>query len=427
MVVRGVNAAIAALAIAVGLLGIAGKYSAFLLGLGACAALFALVPPRFGRRFLLLLGALVLAAAAAEGGLRIVYSGRLTPIYQFHPRYYYRLVPGARKLYVHMPINGGKTVVMQVNSAGFRGPELRAESPNRIVVYGDSYVNGEYSDAEKTFAARLERRLAEAGVKDVEAVNAGVNGYGPDQACLRMEEEVPRLRPKLVVLSLSNNDFGDLLRNKLFKVGADGTVRRNNPRIGERLSRPFRDARDSLFLDRAIQKVLGGLRQEIPVVGQSLLERSVGEYEVYVKQGNDEPEEPFSDHYDADVSMTPDSESARYKVELMAGVLRAAKEAAGAPLVLVLIPAPADLFDVHETGRVDPSAYPAYRRSAMTDAMAEAARRAGVPYVDLFPVFHAKEPESLYFRGGDDHWNDAGQDLAAERMAAYLLSNGLLR
>jgi lysophospholipase L1-like esterase len=319
---------------------------------------------------------------------------------------------------------------MQVNRDGFRGPDLKAESPNRIAVYGDSYINGEYSDLERTFAVRLAARLAEAGVAGVDAVNAGVNGYGPDQACLRMAEELPRVKPKLVVLSLCNNDFGDLLRNKLFKVGPDGNVRRNNPRIGERLARPFRDARGSLLLDRAIQKVLGGLRQEIPVVGMSLLSTCVAEYRVYVEEGNDEPLEPFSDHYDADVTMTPDSASARYKIDLMAGVLRATQETAagaGAPLVLLFVPSPADLFDEHETGRVDPSEHPQYRRSALTDAMAEAAKRAGVPYVDLFKTFSENEPQKLYFRGGDDHWSDAGQDLAAEQMAAYLLANGLIR
>jgi hypothetical protein len=95
------------------------------------------------------------------------------------------------------------------------------------------------------------------------------------------------------------------------------------------------------------------------------------------------------------------------------------------PLVFVFIPSAFDVCDGWED-RVDPVAFPGYRREALTDALAEAALRQGLRYVDLFPIFRAAGADSLYLRG-DEHWNAAGQDLAAERTAGLVLAERLLR
>ena len=46
-------------------------------------------------------------------------------------------------------------------------------------------------------------------------------------------------------------------------------------------------------------------------------------------------------------------------------------------------------------------------------------------YVSLFDAFSNNDPDSLYFDGGDDHWNAAGQRLAAEIVAEHLIKAGL--
>jgi len=78
-------------------------------------------------------------------------------------------------------------------------------------------VLGEIVDFEDTFAERLRHHLDEKG-REVETVNAGVTGYGPDQTLLRFSGEAEWLESDLVVLVLcTHNDLGDLVRNKLIR------------------------------------------------------------------------------------------------------------------------------------------------------------------------------------------------------------------
>jgi hypothetical protein len=43
--------------------------------------------------------------------------------------------------------------------------------------------------------------------------------------------------------------------------------------------------------------------------------------------------------------------------------------------------------------------------------------------VNLFEPFRRHHPEKLYQSEGDDHWNAAGQQLAAALMADYVVRN----
>lgn len=434
-IVRGLTAAVAVAAIACAVggdvivdgdpgFGFANKAA---LALGACAAILLLLPVRYAQRVLLVLGASALTLAAVEGGLRIFCADWFSSLYAFHPRRIYTHPPNARKRRQHEPVNGGKCVVTEINSEGFRGRGLREERSRRIVVYGDSYILAELTDLEATFAARLEARL-QAKVPGVEVVNAGVSGYGPDQAGLRMEDELAALRPDLVVLALSGNDFGDLLRNKLFRLDGDGKLRENVQQLGEGLTRSLR--RSDLYVLRALKKFQRRFQPKTHASVEHELKACRREYETYVKEGDNVVEEDgFGDHDDTDIRLEPERDHALYKKRLMEEMLRRIKDTVsnrGSTLVLLLIPLAVDACDNYEGRKVDAARYPAYRRSAITDAAAEAATQAGLPYVNLFPVFRTADADRLYLHGNDDHWNDVGQDLAAAAMVDYLLANDLI-
>jgi lysophospholipase L1-like esterase len=399
-----------------------------LLALGIVAGAVTFLPVRFAKRFLLLLGSLALTVGVAEGAMRLLFSEWLSSLFDFHPRYIYTLKPHARTRYMQSPVNGGKSVLTEINGDGYRGPGLREGSPCRVAVYGDSYVLAVFTDLEETFAAGLERRLAEK-VAGVEVVNAGVIGYGPDQTSLKMEDELPRLKPDVVVLALCPNDFGDLLRNKLFRLDDAGALQRNEPHISGALKREFRGASSDPFLAKAISKFRRRFDAHPAPGVERDLERSRAEYRSYVIDGNNDVADAFQDHDDSDLRVEPEADGSRHKRKMMAQVLRRIRDTAsrqGVPVVVLLIPAALDVCETFDGRRVDPAKYPAYRRSAITDAMAEAAAAAGLPCVDLFPVFREGDANRLYLHETDDHWNAAGQDLAAERMAAYLLSKGLV-
>src|SRR5208282_2438668 len=93
---------------------------------------------------------------------------------------------------------------------------------------GDSFIQGDFSRTEDTFTERLKAHLSEKMGNRVEVVNAGVAGYGPDQELRRMETELPVLKPNLVIVAIfAGNDFGDLLRDKLYRLSSDGSLQDN--------------------------------------------------------------------------------------------------------------------------------------------------------------------------------------------------------
>jgi hypothetical protein len=160
------------------------------------------------------------ALVLAELVLRATLSHRYYSAVQLDSRYLYHLVPNARRAYRHAPINGGHEVVYRVNAHGFRGPELAKETSDltRIVVYGDSFIHAEFTELQETFAKQLEAIDGE-NEPEYEVVNAGVAGYGPDQVLRRLEDELGWLKPDLLIVAIfAGNDFGDLVRNKLYRL-----------------------------------------------------------------------------------------------------------------------------------------------------------------------------------------------------------------
>ncbi len=157
-----------------------------------------------------------------------------------------------------------------------------------------------------------------------------------------------------------------------------------------------------------------------------LRDRRFREFSLSLPSGSDEVDHLLGDPYDADLSLAPQSESARYKRALMEAVLaRLATTAASheTPIVFVFIPSAFDVAPGFD--HPDPREFPDYRPSALTDALAEGAARRGLVFLDLFPLFRGSA-RPLYFRA-DEHWNADGQRLAALQVAALVSSRGLLR
>jgi hypothetical protein len=95
------------------------------------------------------------------------------------------------------------------------------------------------------------------------------------------------------------------------------------------------------------------------------------------------------------------------------------------PLVFLFIPHPVDVAEGYDGWRVDPQRYPGYARRNLVAPLEAAAEALGVPFVSLHDAYSQRDANALYFHGGDDHWNEAGQQLAADLTVAYLLARGL--
>lgn len=349
------------------------------------------------------------------------------PIYQADDRLIFKFIPDRVSAMKRLPVNGGETVVHRINRDGFRGPELQpAGTATRVVVYGDSFIHAAYSADVETFPAQLGARLSAVMGRPVEVVNAGVSSYGPDQVSLKMEQELPLLRPQLAIVAVyAGNDYGDLMRNKLFKIGPDGKLEPQAWRLDEAVERKFDLSQRESILVRAARTVAGGLRRgEGPgrprIDLSALLAEADREYRSFVVDGDPTVSNTHVDHFSADVALRPGSASARYKVQLMTAVLGRIGDVARThqvPLALLFIPHPTAVAADYDWPAIDRAEYPDYDPRNLTAPLASAARVLGLPYLDLFESYRSVDANALYFHGGDDHWNAAGQRLAAEHMA----------
>lgn len=414
-----------------------------LLVLGIAIGALCFAPLGWNARGLMLLVSVGLTLAVAEAVLQTALGLRYYTSIELDERLLYRPIPGSRREYTRTAINGGFRVRYAMNSQGFRGEELRPSGESlRVVVYGDSFIMAEFSRTEDTFAERLEAHLEQRLGTDVEVVNAGVAGYGPDQELRRMQAELGFLHPDLVIVALyAGNDFGDIVRNKLYRLSSDGSLVENSfqidPAIERRvavggseliLKKVLRDALTRLFRDPNDAFPTGRVARRERV--EVSLKQLVAEYREYVIDGNNVVHELMSDPYTADVSVDPESESARYRIRLMEQIvtrIRTTSAEADVPVLFVLTPSPVDVVEGHETGEVDPEVHPSYRRSALTDLLEQICRRSQVPAVNLFGPFFERGARDLYLKGLDDHWNDAGQDFAAELVSDAVIAQGLLR
>jgi hypothetical protein len=379
----------------------------------------------------------------AELALRILYPEKVLDIaverqrtenlaYAFHPEYLVALKPNVRKIFRRSHAYEGDVVHWGTNSNSFRGPELRSRPETRIIVYGDSNIQARFSHLPQTFPYKLQKRLESASGRDVEVINGGIVGTGPDQVFLRFSAEVDRYKPDAVIFHVfADNDFGDIVRNRLFELGSEGALVRTG--FKSTVDSELEGRAPRLLTVQAALKVLrlvsGGGSEPGSSQGRTQEERlkeglavTEKEYAVY-KQGKPRSFSHFADHYDFDVALYPDSESAVTKVKLLDGILKAAKATAekkGVTLVVLIQPSSRDLTQNLLLSYADFERFPKYRRDGLTSIVDEICARHGIHRINLYPVFLNNDPQSLYFSAEDDHWNAAGQDLAARVTADYL-------
>jgi hypothetical protein len=118
--------------------------------------------------------------------------------------------PQAREL---AALAGGIVVpesVQTTNSWGCRGPEPDPAAPVRVLVLGDSMMQGSLVGDADTPPAKLECYLSHALKAQVSVLNTGHLGYSPEQYEQTLRELGDRFRPHYVIVSIFHNDFGDM-------------------------------------------------------------------------------------------------------------------------------------------------------------------------------------------------------------------------
>jgi hypothetical protein len=94
------------------------------------------------------------------------------------------------------------------NSWGCRGSEPDPNVPWRVLVLGDSFVQGLFVADDQTPPEHLRRYLEGNLGQSVSVLNTGHIGYSLEQYYHTLREYGDRFRPRFVVLSVCPNDFG---------------------------------------------------------------------------------------------------------------------------------------------------------------------------------------------------------------------------
>ncbi len=180
-------------------------------------------------RSALVLFGLALGVLCAEGALHVL-GPRLPGLYNlatfqaYHPIYGFFHRPGARG-WVR---TDEFTSYVQINSRGLRDREVAIPKPAqtfRLLVLGDSIVEGSQVALDQTLPKQLEQLLGGGPGRPLEAINAGNAGFGTAQELLFLQHDGPAYGPDVVVLvfyvdnDAANNGIGVAQKRGLSTAG----------------------------------------------------------------------------------------------------------------------------------------------------------------------------------------------------------------
>jgi len=380
---------------------------------------------------LAMLALIELALRVFAPGLKDLRYKPASVAFQHNEKYLVALKPNVEKLYN----KGGAKVIWKTNSLGFRGEEIGEKTRPRVIVYGDSNVHARFSPDAETYPVVIEQQLRNAGI-NMQVINAGMTGSGPDQSLLRLQEDFDKVQPDIVIIHVfADNDYGDIIKNRLFKLNEKGELIKSGfPVTVDKRFSSFSYAAVEFFSPLYIQGAINFLVSNSSQIKENspeqkektfhlLEENNAVAYEIYAK---DQPRQlsHFKDYYDIDIATRPESESAQTKIALMEKVLEAANSYCvkkKIKLLVVVQPSALDLtLRPHELGYQDlAQKYKSYSPTNLTNPLKMICEKHHLNCVHLIDSYKKNEPDTLY--RDDGHWNAKGQQIAAEETLRKIL------
>ncbi|MCF8391861.1 MAG: SGNH/GDSL hydrolase family protein [Bacteroidales bacterium] len=396
---------------------------------------------KFIKDSIIIVAITIILLCVIELGLRLVFPDKIKVseekeiLFDANPLYIYKPksnISGTRKLSKY---NGGDTIIWYTNSKGFRGKELKKDPDKRIMVYGDSNIQAISTEEANTYSFSLEKIMLNFYNSDIEVINAGVIGYGPDQAMLRMKEDIPIYKPDLVIFHIfADNDFGDILRNEIIKLDDNGRLlySEGNPQgIFDRERQRENSFLSKLLFYKIAVKISKLLKTAnmVPNTISTFTKQCNDEYESYTKLKD--ASYNFEDNYDITTAIDTSSASSRLKLKLLEAILIEAhnySKSFGVEFLVLIQPSVIDIsknyiinYEHLEKLFVD------YRKRNLTSVVSKICVKNDINHINLYEPFSMNNPDSLYFRIDDNHWNENGQRFASEITLDYITNRELLK
>lgn len=348
---------------------------------------------------------------------------RRPQVWEFDPRLGWRHRPGSSGLLVSPEFS----VPIEINTDGLRDRLYsRAKSPGawRLAVFGDSFAEGWGVPVQASVSKVLEQKLQQNRPNQTtEVINFGIAGYGTDQELLLYETQGRSFSPDLVLVFFYANDLWNNAVDRgigaergykpFFRPGPDGKLMpmgvpvRKVPQWDEAWwdGQPW-----PRRLDRALSQRL----HLYALVRKAAMPEEVaaGQRQEYYQGLFGEAGEPRST---ALWSLT----------ESLLSAFADQVEEAGARLVVVYVPSIVQVEEADWRAKLELSHLSgSFDLERPNRELAEITARQGLRFIDLTATFREQgATRVLYFR--DSHWNEAGHALAAEVMAATLMSEGV--
>jgi hypothetical protein len=322
-------------------------------------------------------------------------------------------------------------VAIRINELGFRDTERgyrAAPGVFRVLVLGDSFVEGYTVPLEQVVSKVLESRLDAPGCR-AEVLNAGVSAYSTDQELLLYQQEGSRYRPQVVALFFYYNDVLHTLRThyygrpKPILTFKDGPPRVHNFPVPQPSPAPTPAATAVAAEAPAAPEPQGSALFE---AFQDTVQRWPRTYNALGRWGlwpPIRPRWPAPEMFVYRRDATPEIEQAWLKTERILKALAQEVRGRSSRLVIVYVPSRMEVSDRDlEATRVwyglDEVSW---GRAAVLRRLRQAADAAGLPVLDLTPGLRRAQG---FFRGPyfqhDGHWNARGHRVAGLELERFL-------
>ena len=286
------------------------------------------------------------------------------------------------------------------NARGYNDTEPRSDATGsvRIVALGDSFAYG-IVGYEKNFLTRLETKLDARVGRSVEVVNLGLPGLHPSAYLQMLEEEGTALHPDLVLVCLfAGNDF--------LQVAAATPFDARNWRLVGFVRRVARYA-----AERARTRDPGTAAVAAPK--RSLAQPGTFSEPAYLK---------LATSYVPFLRRERDASVQRGYDDMLAVVDEIIARAAPTPVAVAVLPTE---LQVNPQLRASVLSHLQLReRDLDLDIPARETRAhleaRGVAVIDLLPALAAAERDASTYAPRDSHWNERGNEVAAEVLAGTL-------